>query len=226
MGIEAKRFFPSRWEGVMAWRTATVVLEKASCPAVAALGSGSRLQCARQGAGSPPVGWLEGKAPAGWKTIAQGQGGRLATNPSLACSQCPLAQALPGLVVSDALVRDAGVSVRFLYEDPEALQNALDDFASAGQRPRLQGCTNGDLRGHPASVSQALTVRQEECLRLAQQLGYFDADRRASVRDLADAMGCHAATAHEHLRKAVQKAVAACAPVPTPAVEGAEGFSA
>lgn len=206
----------------MAWRTAIVVLERASCPAVAALGPGSRLQCARQGVGSPPVGWLEGKAPPGWQTIAQGQGGRLATNPSLACSHCPLAQALPGLVVSDTLVREAGVFVRFLYEDPEALQNALQVLDSAGQGPRLQSCSNGGLRGHPASVHQALTARQEECLRIAQQLGYFEADRRASVRDLADAMGCHAATAHEHLRKAVQKAVASCAPVPTSAADATE----
>lgn len=210
----------------MAWRTAIVVLEKASCPAVAALGPGSRLQCARQGVGGPPVGWLEGKASAGWRTIAQGQGGRLATNPSLACSRCPLANALPGLVVSDLLVREAGVFVRFLYEDPGALQHALQDLASAGQGPRLQGCCSGAVRGQPVAAPQALTVRQEECLRLAQQLGYFEADRRASVRDLADAMGCHAATAHEHLRKAVQKAVAACAPVPTSTADAAEGLAA
>lgn len=197
----------------MAWRIATVVLETASCPAVSSLGPGARLQCARQGAGSPPVGWLEGKAPTSWRTIAQGPGGRLATQPELACTTCPLAQALPGLVVSETMVRDGGVAVRFLFEEPAALEHGIVELAAAGQGPRLQACSNGGLRGHPASSSQALTARQEECLRLAQQLGYFDTDRRASVRDIADAMGCHAATAHEHLRKGVQKAVASCAPV-------------
>ncbi|WP_396613940.1 helix-turn-helix domain-containing protein (plasmid) [Haloferax sp. S1W] len=53
-----------------------------------------------------------------------------------------------------------------------------------------------------------LTDRQREVLLVAQDLGYYEIPRQASVRDVADELACSKSTVTNHLRKAEARIVA------------------
>lgn len=60
----------------------------------------------------------------------------------------------------------------------------------------------GDYRRGLDAFASLLTDRQREALAAAVELGYYDVPRTASVEDVADALGCAASTASDHLRRA------------------------
>jgi predicted DNA binding protein len=53
-----------------------------------------------------------------------------------------------------------------------------------------------------SSVLEDLTLRQREILLSAYQYGYFDIPHAITIDELAQKLGLHKATVHEHLRKA------------------------
>jgi predicted DNA binding protein len=55
--------------------------------------------------------------------------------------------------------------------------------------------------------SEELTERQMEILKLAYKLGYFDVDRKISLKDLAEKLGISIPTLEEILRRALKKAI-------------------
>ncbi|WP_276410101.1 helix-turn-helix domain-containing protein [Haloarcula halobia] len=93
-------------------------------------------------------------------------------------------------------------------------------FEIAGKHDALQGLI-ADLPDHlSVSVSRlgeydayrelqvtALTNRQAEVLEVAREQGYYEIPRQASVRDVADEVGCSKSTAANHLRKAEARLV-------------------
>ena len=65
----------------------------------------------------------------------------------------------------------------------------------------------GEYDAFRESQVTALTDRQEEVLDVARERGYYEIPREASVRDIADEVGCSKSTAADHLRKAEARLV-------------------
>lgn len=65
----------------------------------------------------------------------------------------------------------------------------------------------GEYDAYREPLVAALTDKQEEVLAVARELGYYEVPRRASVRDVADAVGCSKSTAADHLQKAESRLV-------------------
>lgn len=59
----------------------------------------------------------------------------------------------------------------------------------------------GEYHPKAEDLFAGLTRRQQEVLRTAVRLGYYEDPRQATHEDLADAVGCSPATVGEHLRK-------------------------
>lgn len=70
----------------------------------------------------------------------------------------------------------------------------------------------GDYRPGSERLFAKLTDRQQEAVRAALELGYFDEPRRATHEDVAAVLGCRPETAGEHLRKAQATLVSAVVP--------------
>lgn len=93
-------------------------------------------------------------------------------------------------------------------------------FEIAGEQDALQGLVAnlpdhlsvsvnrlGEYDAYRESQVTALTDRQEEVLEVAREHGYYEIPRRASVRDVAEEVGCSKSTAANHLRKAESRLV-------------------
>ncbi|WP_424009164.1 helix-turn-helix domain-containing protein [Haloferax denitrificans] len=62
--------------------------------------------------------------------------------------------------------------------------------------------------GDPEPPGEGLTDRQDEALRTAYELGYFDIPRGATLREVADELGITASSASERLRRAQTRLIA------------------
>jgi hypothetical protein len=93
-------------------------------------------------------------------------------------------------------------------------------FEIAGEQDALQGLVAnlpdhlsvsvdrlGEYDAYRESQVTALTDRQEEVLEVARERGYYETPRQASVRDVAEEVGCSKSTAANHLRKAEARLV-------------------
>ena len=93
-------------------------------------------------------------------------------------------------------------------------------FEVAGEQDALQGLVTelpdhlpvsvdrlGEYDAYRESRATALTDRQREVLDVARERGYYEVPRRASVREIADEVGCSKSTAANHLRKAEARLV-------------------
>lgn len=87
-----------------------------------------------------------------------------------------------GLIGPPDQLRDVLASV------PDPIDVEVDRIGSYGGGRRLAGV--------------GLTERQQEVLRAARRVGYYDVPRTGSVADVAEAVGCSSSTAGAHLRKA------------------------
>lgn len=90
----------------------------------------------------------------------------------------------------------------------------------AGDQAALQALVDGLPEHFSASVDRlgeydayreshvaALTDRQRDVLEVARELGYYDVPREATVREVAEEVGCSKSTAANHLRKAEARLV-------------------
>jgi len=93
-------------------------------------------------------------------------------------------------------------------------------FEIAGEQDALQGLVAnlpdhlsvsinrlGEYDAYRESRVTALTDRQEEVLEVARERGYYEIPRQASVREIADELGCSKSTAANHLRKVESRLV-------------------
>lgn len=80
-----------------------------------------------------------------------------------------------------------------------AIQSALDEIPE----PITVSITEvGSLAAVPNEVETALSDRQQQAIRAAVELGYYEIPRTATHEDVAGAIGCAPSTAAEHLQKA------------------------
>jgi len=70
---------------------------------------------------------------------------------------------------------------------------------------RVDVVSIGNYDPELADVFSVLTERQQEILRTAVDLGYFEVPREASCADIAESVGIAAGTVGEHLRKIEQQ---------------------
>ena len=95
-------------------------------------------------------------------------------------------------------VRRDGWRQRGWFADREAFR-AFAAFWQANAGFHLHRLTRD---GDPEPAGQGLTDRQDEALRIAYELGYFEIPRGASLDAVADELGISAASASERLRRA------------------------
>lgn len=95
-------------------------------------------------------------------------------------------------------VRPAGWRQRGWFADRDAF-GAFASFWRENAGFRLHRLTRD---GDPEPAGDGLTDRQEEALRIAYELGYFEIPRGVSLDGVADELGISAASASERLRRA------------------------
>jgi len=116
-----------------------------------------------------------------------------------------------GYPVSSVTVRTAPDRVRLALSLPAAdpLGEVIDALEATGGSVRLERLTSSggaDTRSDPVVVDRGrLTERQQEVIRTAQRLGYFEHPRGASATEVADAMDIARATFSEHLAAAQRR---------------------
>jgi predicted DNA binding protein len=111
-----------------------------------------------------------------------------------------------GLVVQRPLVYRDGCIRGHIVGDPGTLQTTLDELP---EHVRVRVDAIQQFPSAEVSPATTLTDRQQEALRTALEMGYFDTPRGATQADVADELGCAANTASEHLRKGAAKLVEA-----------------
>lgn len=95
---------------------------------------------------------------------------------------------------------------RILVTNERNLDNLLSDLKSTGDS-KVVSMRSLSSEGPSrilivSSVLEDLTPRQREVLSVAYQHGYFDIPHAITIDELAQKLGLHKATIHEHLRKA------------------------
>ncbi len=178
------------------------------CLADRALPAGASVACLSPGKPGHPVAVCEGPIPNGWTGVAPWRQGTIVEQPGVSCDDCPFARLPAGVHPLRVEVHATGLRAQVMAPSVEALDEAIRSLRSDGSMVRLEDA--GRVAAAPAQSFLALdlsglTAPQWRALWTASRLGYFDHPRRASVRDVAQELGCSSATAHGHLRKAVAK---------------------
>lgn len=104
----------------------------------------------------------------------------------------------------DPEVGEDGTTLTFVGPQ-EAISATIRDYEDAGVSTDLERL--GAYRGSSGALS-ALTDRQEEVVRTAFDLGYYDVPRTASTDDVATELGLDSSTVSEHLRRAERNVLA------------------
>ena len=105
-----------------------------------------------------------------------------------------------------ALYRDGHETFQIVAPDRARLSRLVGALAKLGDA-RVEAVSDVNLESLDlalpvAELTEGLTARQLDALRLAIDRGYYDAPRRASAEELARAFGVSPSTFQEHLRKA------------------------
>lgn len=104
----------------------------------------------------------------------------------------------------DPEVGEDGTTLTFVGPQ-EAISATIQDYEDAGVSPDLERI--GAYGGSGDALS-ALTDRQEEVVRTAFDLGYYDVPRTASTDDVATELGLDSSTVSEHLQRAERNVLA------------------
>jgi len=118
---------------------------------------------------------------------------------------CAAAEALRDLtcvITSHAVERDGSISLEVLASGRNTLKELIDRFRSFGAEVAVVKETSN-------IEEEKLTGRQEEIVRKALEMGYYDYPRRIRQKELADACGVASSTLAEVLRRAERNIIAA-----------------
>ncbi|MDS0282083.1 helix-turn-helix domain-containing protein [Halomicroarcula sp. S3CR25-11] len=114
-----------------------------------------------------------------------------------------------GCVVRDITVEPESLVVTFLVEDADLLGTVLDELRATAdciQLRRLVESARANDEARPIVFDRAtLTDRQEEVLRVALEMGYFEHPRDATAGDVAAKLDITTTTFTEHLAAAQGK---------------------
>jgi len=119
--------------------------------------------------------------------------------------RCAAAEALRDLtctVTAHAVERDGSIKLEVLASERDTLKQVIDRFRSSGAEVSVLKLTS-DVD------DEKLTGRQEEIVRKALEMGYFEYPRRIRQKELASACGVASSTLAELLRRAERNLIAA-----------------
>jgi predicted DNA binding protein len=117
------------------------------------------------------------------------------------CSKCIVAHTMRDLactITSQRVNRDGSVELQLLASGREIFRRLVDGLRSRGIQVEVLGLTSSidDVDGGK------VTARQEQIIRKALELGYYDYPRRIRQKKLASACGISSSTLSELLRRA------------------------
>ncbi|WP_061980399.1 helix-turn-helix domain-containing protein [Sulfolobus acidocaldarius] len=115
------------------------------------------------------------------------------------CGVCKLLYHSDLIVEKVKVLSKATVMYKLLLPNLSALKQFLEELNSIRVEATVANVSEID--------ESELTDRQLEILRLAYKSGYFDVDRKISMKELANKLGIKASTLEEILRRALKKAV-------------------
>jgi predicted DNA binding protein len=87
-----------------------------------------------------------------------------------------------------------------------------ETFTAAPESVQIVVEKTGNYRPNRQRLFAELTDRQQEILRTALEMGYYENPREATYGQIADALGCTATTVGEHLRKIERQVLREIAP--------------
>lgn len=105
------------------------------------------------------------------------------------------------VVVETPIRFDADGSFRVTHLGSDASFRRLFDEVGDDDSLAFDVVETGEYRPDEAAFARLLTARQREVLEAAVEAGYYEAPRRATLNDVAEAVGIASTTAGEHLRK-------------------------
>jgi predicted DNA binding protein len=120
-------------------------------------------------------------------------------------SRCVAAEALKDLtctVTSHAVERDGSIRLEVLANGRVTLKQVIDRLLSSGAEVNVLKITS-NVEG------EKLTGRQEQMVRKALEMGYYEYPRRIRQKELASACGVASSTLAEVLRRAERNIIAA-----------------
>lgn len=167
------------------------------------------MRCHIPGGPFGPYAWTAGDRPTGWNPILSCGSGQFIRLANDECSSCPLRSIPPEVYPVSVEARPDGLRVDVALPDAEQLRVILRHWAARGQSPRIVSGRMPDTERNDLALVDlgVLTRRQRQALEAAAQIGYFTAGADAGVSALAQMMGCSRSTAHEHLRKGLDRLV-------------------
>jgi predicted DNA binding protein len=117
------------------------------------------------------------------------------------CSRCIVAHAMRNVactVISQRVDRDGSVELQLLAGGRSIFRRLVEGLRSGGVEVEVHGLTSSisDVDGGK------ITARQEQIIRKALELGYYDYPRKIRQKKLADACGVSSSTLSELLRRA------------------------
>lgn len=124
----------------------------------------------------------------------------ICTVTSKSCPVCPALLNLDCFIPSARANGSGQMEWELLLNDEARLQKITDRLTSAGVGYSL-------LEVKHLSGKKALTLRQEQVLEMAVQLGYFDFPRRTNLAQLSKKLGVTQGTLSEILRRAEKNAL-------------------
>jgi len=119
-------------------------------------------------------------------------------------SKCMAAEALRDLtctVTSHAVETDGSIKLELLASSKETIQQVIERFHNKGAEVSVLKLTSN-------VQDDKLTDRQEQILRTALEMGYFEYPRKIRQKALADACGVASSTLAEILRRAERNIIA------------------
>jgi len=119
-------------------------------------------------------------------------------------SKCMAAEALRDLtctVTSHAVETDGSVKLELLASSKEILEQIIERFHDNGAEASVLKLTSN-------VQDDKLTNRQDQILRTAFEMGYFEYPRKIRQKELADACGVASSTLAEILRRAERNIIA------------------
>jgi hypothetical protein len=120
-------------------------------------------------------------------------------------SRCPAAEALSNLtctITSHVVERDGSVKLEVLANGRDTLNQVIDRLLSSGAKVSVLKLTSN-------VEDEKLTSRQEQIVRKALEMGYYEYPRRIRQKELANACGVASSTLAELLRRAERNIIAA-----------------
>lgn len=109
------------------------------------------------------------------------------------------------LVVETPIHFTSDNHLKVTYIGTDETFSKLYEYADDMDQVSFDVLEMGDYEANKPPFNRMITSRQEEVLKAAVDLGYYNEPRQASLEDIAEVIGISPGTVGEHLRKAEER---------------------